>query len=100
MTSTHLGRGSGEEVIDLLVEIDSAGKVLFTANLRLDKVVTVDGGRNSRGVHARGHELEEGHLRSGILARDSLQNSQYLDSESDKVCDIRPGEASGSSSHE
>jgi hypothetical protein len=80
MTSTYLSRGSGQEVVHLLVDVDGASKVLNTANLGLDKVVAVNGGRDSRGVHAGGHELQERHLSSGILARDSLWNCQYVES--------------------
>ena len=56
------GRG-GKEVVNLLVDVNGTGKILDTANLRLDKMVAVDCGRNSRSRKASGHELEDGHLR-------------------------------------
>ena len=69
---THLGSRRGQEVVDLLVDVDGTRQILHTANLGLNQVVAVHGGRDSSGVHARRHELEEGHLRGCVLARYTL----------------------------
>lgn len=69
---THLGSRSSQEVVDLLVNVDSAREILGTANLGLNKMVAVDGGGDSGSGHARRHELEQGHLRSRILARNAV----------------------------
>ena len=67
-TNVVLCTRRGEEVVDLLVDILGAGQVLLSADLGFNKMVTVDrGGRRNRG-HAGRHELEDGHLRGGILA--------------------------------
>ena len=61
-TGTHLRSSGRQKVIHLLVDVDRPLEILDTADLGLDKMVTVDGGRNGSGVHASGHELEDGHL--------------------------------------
>lgn len=58
----------GQEVVDFLVDLVCAGQILLTADLSLDKMVTVYGGGGSNGGHACRHELEDGHLGGGILA--------------------------------
>lgn len=58
--------------VDLLVDVDSTGKILGTANLGLNQVVAVDGGRVGNGRHASRHELENGHLGGGILASNAV----------------------------
>ena len=58
----YLGRSRSQKVVNLLVCLDRALEILNTANLGLNQVVTVHGGRNSRGVHAGGHELQNSHL--------------------------------------
>ena len=60
--TANLGCCGGKEVVNLPVQILRAGQILHTANLRLNQVVTVDGGGDSGGVHASGHELKDGHL--------------------------------------
>jgi hypothetical protein len=60
--ATCLGRSSGKEVVHLLVDADRAGKILLATNLRLDKMVTMNGSRYRRRVHTSGHELEKRHL--------------------------------------
>ncbi|KAF8954574.1 hypothetical protein BDZ97DRAFT_1864540, partial [Flammula alnicola] len=64
---------SCQEVVDLLVDRDGASEILDAANLGLDQVVTVDGGGDGGGVHSSGHELEQGHLGSSILARNTIR---------------------------
>ena len=71
--TTHLRSRGSQKVINLLVDVDSACQILDAANLGLDEMVTVDGGGDGGGVHARGHELQKGHLRGGILTGDSLE---------------------------
>lgn len=51
-----------EERVDLRVLLLGAGKVARTVELRLDQVVAVHRRRNGHLGHARGHELQEGHL--------------------------------------
>jgi hypothetical protein len=74
-TNTVLGTGSGKEVVDLLVDVDSSGKILDTSNLGLDQVITVDGSGDGGLGKTSGHELEDGHLSGGILASNSLRES-------------------------
>ena len=62
MAITHLGGSSRQEVVNFPVDVYGALQVLDAADLGLDKMVTVNGGRNSSSVHACGHELENGHL--------------------------------------
>lgn len=71
-TDVVLGASGGQEVVDLLVDVLSTGKILLTTNLSLNQVVTVDGGGGSDGGHASGHELENGHLGSGVLASNTV----------------------------
>lgn len=56
----------------LLVDLLGTSQILSTANLRLNQVVAV----NSRGSlnvgETSAHELEDSHLRSGILASDTI----------------------------
>lgn len=71
-TNVVLGAGGGKEVVDLLVDVDSALEILLTTNLGLNQVVAVDGGGVGNGGHASGHELEDGHLGGGILAGNAI----------------------------
>lgn len=71
-TDVVLGAGGGKEVVDLLVDVDSALEILLTTNLGLNQVVAVDGGGIGNGGHASGHELEDGHLGGGILAGNAI----------------------------
>jgi hypothetical protein len=57
-----------QEVVDFLVDVLGAGQILLSANLGLDEMVTVDSGGSRNRGHAGRHELEDGHLRGGILA--------------------------------
>lgn len=68
-----LGASGGKEVVDLLVDADGTGQILVAANLGLNQMVAVNGGRVGNRGHARGHELEDGHLSSGILARNTIR---------------------------
>lgn len=71
-TDVVLGGGTSKEVINFLVNLVRTSKILVTSNLGLDQVVTVDGSRSSDGGHASRHELQNGHLSSGILASDTV----------------------------
>lgn len=71
-TNVVLGAGGGKEVVDLLVDVDSALEILLTTNLGLNQVVAVDGGGVGNGGHASRHELEDGHLGGGILAGNTI----------------------------
>jgi hypothetical protein len=66
-TNVVLGAGCRQEVVDFLVDVLSAGQILLSANLSLDKMVTVDGGGSRNRRHAGRHELEDSHLGGGIL---------------------------------
>ena len=67
-TNVVLGARCGKEVINLLVDVNRTGKILSSANLCLNQMITVDSGRIRDGGHASGHELKNSHLSSGILA--------------------------------
>jgi hypothetical protein len=67
-TNVVFGARCGQEVVDLLVDVVGASQILCAADLCLDKMVTVDSGWGGHRGHARGHELENGHLGSSILA--------------------------------
>jgi hypothetical protein len=71
-TDVVLGGSGGKEVVDLLVDVVGTGKILLTANLGLNQVVTVDSGRGLDAVHASGHELQDSHLGGGILASNTI----------------------------
>ncbi|KAI6748464.1 hypothetical protein HG530_015500 [Fusarium avenaceum] len=73
-TDVVLGTSSRKEVVNLLVNVNSAGKILSTTDLGLNQVVTVDSGGVGNLVHASGHELEDGHLSSGILASNTIRS--------------------------
>ena len=66
---TNLGAGGRQEVVDLLVDVDCPLQILNTANLGLDKMVAVNGGGDSGGVHAGRHELENGHLEGDMTSK-------------------------------
>lgn len=67
-TNVVLCAGGGQEVVDFLVDVLCAGQILLSADLGLDEMVAVDGGGCGDRRHAGRHELEDGHLRGGILA--------------------------------
>ena len=67
-TNVVLCARGGQEVVDFLVDLVGAGQILLAADLSLDEMVAVDSGRGSNGGHSSRHELEDGHLGSGILA--------------------------------
>ena len=62
-----LRRHALQEVVDLGVRVDGDAEVDLRADLRLDQVVTVHGRRDSHGRQARGHELQQRHLRGRVL---------------------------------
>lgn len=66
-TNVVLGARGGEEVVHLFVDLDSSGEILRTTDLGLNQVVAMYGGRIGDRGHASRHELENGHLRRGIL---------------------------------
>lgn len=72
-TNVVLGASGGKEIVDLLVDADGTGQILVAANLGLNKMVAVNSGRVGNRGHARGHELEDGHLSSGILASNTIR---------------------------
>lgn len=71
-TNVVLCAGGRQEFVDLLVDADGAGQVLLAADLGLDQVVAVHGGGVGNLGHACGHELQDGHLGGGVLARDAV----------------------------
>lgn len=71
-TDVVLGSSGGKEVVDFLVDVVGTSKILVATDLGLNQVVTVDGSGSSDGGHASGHELEDSHLGSGILASDTV----------------------------
>ncbi|KAI6755925.1 hypothetical protein HG531_005031 [Fusarium graminearum] len=73
-TDIVLGTGSGKEVVNLLVDVNSASKILGTTDLSLNQVVTVDSGGVGNLVHASRHELEDGHLSGSILASNTIRS--------------------------
>eukprot|EP00053_Salpingoeca_punica_P020385 m.211399 g.211399 ORF g.211399 m.211399 type:complete len:843 (+) comp18318_c0_seq1:197-2725(+) len=62
-----LGRGGGQEVVDLLVLLVGAGQILGRAELGLDQMVAVHRAGHSNARQARGDELQHSHLRGGVL---------------------------------
>lgn len=72
-TNVVLGARGGKEVVDLLVDLVGTSKILVSTDLGLDQVVTVDSGRSSHGGHTSRHELQDGHLGSGILAGNTVR---------------------------
>jgi hypothetical protein len=73
-TDIVLGTSSRKEVVDLLVDVNSAGKILGTTDLGLDQVITVDSGGVGNLVHTSGHELKDSHLSGGILASNTVRS--------------------------
>jgi hypothetical protein len=72
-TDVVLGSSGGKEVVDLLVDLVGTSKILVTTNLGLNQVVTVDCGGSLDRIHASGHELEDSHLGSGVLASNAVR---------------------------
>ena len=77
-TNVVLGASSGKEIVHLLVDADGTGQILVAANLGLNKMVAVDGGRVGNRGHAGGHELKDGHLSSGILASNAIRTQPQI----------------------
>ena len=73
-TNVVLCASRRKEVIDLLVNVDSAGKILGATNLSLNQVITVDGGGVGDLVHTGRHELKDGHLSSSVLTGDTVRS--------------------------
>jgi hypothetical protein len=73
-TDIVLGTGSRKEIVDLLVDVNSAGKILSTTDLGLDQVITMDSSGVGNLVHTSGHELKDSHLSGGILAGNTVRS--------------------------
>lgn len=71
-TNVILGAGGGQEVINFLVDTDSSCQIFATTDLGFNQMVTVNCGWVGYLIHAGGHELEDSHLRSSILAGDAI----------------------------
>ena len=56
-----------EEIVDLVVAVDGLLEVRVRADLGLDQVVAMHRGRHGRLGFSSLHELQQGHLRGGIL---------------------------------
>ena len=67
-----LRRHRAEELVDLRVHVERALQVDVGADPGLDEVVAVHGGRHLDRAEPRGHELEQRHLRGGVLHRDAV----------------------------
>ena len=63
-----------QEVVDLLVDILGASKILLTADLSFDQVIAVHCGRSSDRGHAGRHELKDCHLSSCILTCNTIRS--------------------------
>ena len=61
-----------EEVVDLAVGVEGDLEVDVGADLGLDEVVAVDGGRHGHLGQAGGHELQQRHLGGGVLHGDAV----------------------------
>lgn len=72
-TNVVLASGTGKEVVNFPVDVIGTGKILLTTNLGLNQVVTVHGGGGCDGRHSSRHELQDGHLSSGILASNTVR---------------------------
>ena len=59
---SYLRGGSTQEVVHLPVDVDGALKIGNTADLSLNQVVTVNGGRDGGPIHSGRHELQDSHL--------------------------------------
>jgi hypothetical protein len=73
-----LGGGRAQEVVDLLVLLDRAGDVFLGAGLRADQMVAVHGAGHGHALLARLHELQQGHLRGGVLHGHAVGTQQQL----------------------
>ena len=62
-----LGADRSQEVVHLLVGVDGDAEVDAGADLGRDQVIAVHRAGHSRGGQAGGHELQQRHLRGGVL---------------------------------
>ena len=67
-----LGRHGLEEVVDLVVVLECGEQVDLAVLARLDQVVAVHRRRHGDLGKTGGHELEQRHLRGGVLHGDSI----------------------------
>jgi hypothetical protein len=74
--STNLSGGSGQKVINFLVDLLGTLEVLDTTHLRLNQVVTVNGSWHRCSVHASRHELQQSHLRNNDVSY--IQNGRRV----------------------
>jgi hypothetical protein len=72
-TNVVLGSGSGQEVVDFLVDIDGTSQILYTTNLSFNQVITVNSGRDGNAGKTSRHELQKSHLSSGVLASNTVR---------------------------
>jgi hypothetical protein len=64
--------GRGQELVDLVITAFRHLQIFDSPDLGANQVVAVHRGRHRRFAAAGGHELENRHLRSGILHRHSV----------------------------
>lgn len=62
-----LGGSSTQKVVDFLVDFLGTGQVLFAAQLGLDQVIAMDGGRDGHPRKTTRNELHHRHLGGGVL---------------------------------
>lgn len=75
-SNSVLGSASSEEIVNLLVDVNSSSEILDSTGLGLDQVITVNGGGDGDSGESSRHELKESHLSGGILASNSLEKSK------------------------
>ena len=67
-----LRRHGAQELVDLGVGVDGALEIAIRADMRLDQVVAMHGGRHGDARQVGRDELEQGHLRGCVLHRDAV----------------------------
>ena len=68
----YLADTDAQEVVDLGVDVERDFEVDVGADLGLDEVVAVHGRRHRDLGQAGGHELQQRHLRGGVLHGDAV----------------------------
>ena len=61
-----------QELVHLRVNVLGAGQILLAADLRLNQVIAVDGGRHGDPLQPGRDELQHGHLGGGVLHRNAI----------------------------
>lgn len=87
-----LAGGGLEKVKDLLVGLDAGGEVVAGAALADDEVVAVDAGGDGRAREVARHELQQGHLRRGVLHVDAVRVETQVGGAADAAAIVRVGE--------